>query len=110
LDGKIDIRTFTRPAQPKTNFLFFYPGSQPLRPCWSGKPSSPLTRPKKLYISQDKLSNLSDDLYNTNIKRGSGKNQDPTMKTLAKIAEALGAALDDLAKGNNQKSWFILAA
>ncbi|MDP2924551.1 MAG: helix-turn-helix transcriptional regulator [Candidatus Omnitrophota bacterium] len=59
---------------------------------------------KKLNISQDKLSKLSDVTYNTIIKIESGKNKNPTMKTLAKIAEALGASLDDLVKGKNKKS------
>lgn len=58
---------------------------------------------KKLNISQDKLSKLSDVTYNTIIKIESGKNKNPTMKTLAKIAEALGASLDDLVKGKNKK-------
>lgn len=59
---------------------------------------------KKLNISQDKLSKLSDVTYNTIIKIESGKNKNPTMKTLAKIAGALGASLDDLVKGKNKKS------
>lgn len=53
---------------------------------------------KKLDISQDRLSKLADVTYNTIIKIESGKNKNPTMKTLAKIAEALGVSLDDLAK------------
>jgi len=59
---------------------------------------------KKLNISQDKLSKLSDVTYNTIIKIESGKNKNPTMKTLIKIAEALKASLDDLVKGKNKKS------
>lgn len=58
---------------------------------------------KKLNISQDKLSKLSDVTYNTIIKIESGKNKNPTMKTLTKIAGALGASLDDLVKGKNKK-------
>ena len=58
---------------------------------------------KKLNISQDKLSKLSDVTYNTIIKIESGKNKNPTMKTLAKIAGALGASLDDLVKAKNKK-------
>ena len=53
---------------------------------------------KKLDISQDRLSKLSDVTYNTIIKIESGRNKNPTMKTLAKIANALGVSLDDLAK------------
>jgi transcriptional regulator with XRE-family HTH domain len=56
---------------------------------------------KKLNISQDKLSKLSDVTYNTIIKIESGKNMNPTIKTLMKIANALGVSLDELAKGKN---------
>lgn len=58
---------------------------------------------KKLNISQDKLSKLSDVTYNTIIKIESGKNTNPTMKTLMKIASALGVSLDELAKGKNHE-------
>ncbi|MBU4458230.1 MAG: helix-turn-helix transcriptional regulator [Candidatus Omnitrophica bacterium] len=54
---------------------------------------------KKLNISQDKLSKLSDVTYNTIIKIESGKNKNPTIKTLMKIAATLGVSLDELAKG-----------
>lgn len=54
---------------------------------------------KKLNISQDKLSKLSNVTYNTIIKIESGKNMNPTIKTLMKIAAALGVSLDELAKG-----------
>ena len=54
---------------------------------------------KKLNISQDKLSKLSDVTYNTIIKIESGKNMNPTIKTLMKIANALGVSLDEIAKG-----------
>jgi len=56
---------------------------------------------KKLNISQDKLSKLSDVTYNTIIKIESGKNMNPTIKTLMKIANALGVSLDELVKGKN---------
>lgn len=59
---------------------------------------------KKLNISQDKLSKLSNVTYNTIIKIESGKNMNPTIKTLMKIATALGVSLDELAKGKNKKS------
>jgi len=58
---------------------------------------------KKLNISQDKLSKLSDVTYNTIIKIESGKNKNPTMKTLVKIANALGVSVDELIKGKNRK-------
>ena len=58
---------------------------------------------KKLNISQDKLSKLSDVTYNTIIKIESGKNINPTIKTLMKIATALGVSLDELAKGKNHE-------
>ncbi|MBU1062427.1 MAG: helix-turn-helix transcriptional regulator [Candidatus Omnitrophica bacterium] len=53
---------------------------------------------KKLNISQDKLSKLSNVTYNTIIKIESGRNDNPTMKTITKIASALGVSIDDLAK------------
>ena len=56
---------------------------------------------KKLNISQDKLSKLSDVTYNTIIKIESGKNMNHTIKTLMKIANALGVSLDELVKGKN---------
>ena len=59
---------------------------------------------KKLNISQDKLSKLSDVTYNTIIKIESGKNKNPTIKTLTKIANALGVSVDELIKRGNKKS------
>jgi transcriptional regulator with XRE-family HTH domain len=53
---------------------------------------------KKLKISQDRLSKLADVTYNTIIKIESGRNNNPTMETLIKIAAALGVSLDDLVK------------
>jgi len=53
---------------------------------------------KRLNISQDKLSKLSNVAYNTIIKIESGRNLNPTMKTLTKIASALGVSIDELAK------------
>ena len=58
---------------------------------------------KKLNISQDKLSKLSDVTYNTIIKIESGKNKNPTMKTLVKITDALGVSVDELIKEKNKK-------
>lgn len=54
---------------------------------------------KKLDISQDRLSKLSNVTYNTIIKIESGKNTNPTIKTLMRIAVALGVSLDELTKG-----------
>jgi transcriptional regulator with XRE-family HTH domain len=54
---------------------------------------------KRLSISQDKLSKLSNVTYNTIIKIESGRNKNPTMKTLTKIADALRVSLDELVKG-----------
>lgn len=52
----------------------------------------------KIGISQDKLSKLADVTYNTIIKIESGVNKNPTIETLAKIANALGVGVDDLIK------------
>ena len=53
---------------------------------------------KKLKISQDKLSKLADVTYNTIIKIESGRNNNPTIKTLMKICAALGVSLDKVVK------------
>lgn len=53
---------------------------------------------QKMEISQDKLSKIADITYNTIIKIESGANKNPTIETLAKIAKALGVAVDDLIK------------
>lgn len=53
---------------------------------------------KKLGISQDRLSKIADVTYNTIIKIESGANKNPTIETLAKIAEALKVGVDDLIK------------
>ena len=53
---------------------------------------------KKQGISQDRLSKLADVAYNTVIKIESGAIQNPTIKTLAKVAKALGVGVDDLIK------------
>lgn len=55
---------------------------------------------KKLSISQDKLSKLSNITYNTIIKIESGKNKNPTIKTLTKIAGALGVSIDEIIGSN----------
>ncbi len=51
---------------------------------------------KKKGISQDKLSKIADVTYPTIIKLESGGNDNPTIKTLLKIADALDVSIDDL--------------
>jgi len=53
---------------------------------------------KKRSISQDKLSKLAEVAYNTIIKIESGALQNPTIKTVQKIAKALDISLDELTK------------
>lgn len=47
-------------------------------------------------LSQEKLARLSDVANNTIIKIEAGKNQNPTLDTLKKVAKALGVSVDDL--------------
>ena len=49
-------------------------------------------------VSQDRLSKMADVAYNTIIKIESGIIRNPTIETLAKIAKALDAKVDDLIK------------
>jgi transcriptional regulator with XRE-family HTH domain len=49
-------------------------------------------------LSQEKLARMSDVANNTIIKIESGKNQNPTLDTLKKIAKALDIGLDELTK------------
>ena len=51
-------------------------------------------------LSQEKLARLSDVANNTIVKIEAGKNQNPTLETLRKIAKALDVSLDDLTKSN----------
>ena len=53
---------------------------------------------KQKSLSQDRLSKLADVSNNTIIKIESGGIQNPTIKTVQKIAKALGVSLDDLMK------------
>ena len=46
-------------------------------------------------LSQEKLARLADVANNTIIKIEGGKNQNPTLDTLKKIAKALGVSVDD---------------
>ncbi|MEK7482653.1 MAG: helix-turn-helix transcriptional regulator [Patescibacteria group bacterium] len=49
-------------------------------------------------LSQEKLARLADVANNTIIKIEAGKNQNPTLDTLKKIAKALEMSVDDLIK------------
>lgn len=49
-------------------------------------------------FSQEKLARLADVANNTIIKIEAGKNQNPTLDTLKKIAKALEVSVDDLIK------------
>ena len=49
-------------------------------------------------LSQEKLARLSDVANNTMVKIEAGKNQNPTLDTLKKIAKALGISIDELTK------------
>ena len=52
----------------------------------------------KLGISQDKLSKLAGITLHTITKIESGATPDPRIKTIKKIADALGVGIDDLIK------------
>jgi transcriptional regulator with XRE-family HTH domain len=49
-------------------------------------------------LSQEKLARLADVANNTIIKIEAGKNKNPTLDTLKKIAKALEISVDDLIK------------
>ena len=49
-------------------------------------------------LSQEKLARISDVANNTIVKIEAGKNQNPTLDTLKKIAKALGVGIDELTK------------
>ena len=52
---------------------------------------------KKMGLSQEKLARTADITYTTLTKLESGKNANPTLKTIIRIADALGISLDELA-------------
>ncbi len=52
----------------------------------------------KTGVSQDRLSKLTDLSLNTIVKIESGKNNNPTIVTLSKIAKILNVQVDDLIK------------
>ena len=49
-------------------------------------------------LSQEKLARLSDVANNTIVKIEAGKNKNPTLDTLKKIAKALDIGIDELTK------------
>ena len=51
---------------------------------------------KKRGLSQDKLAKMADVTLTTLVKLESGANDNPTIKTLVKIAKALRVSLDEL--------------
>lgn len=51
---------------------------------------------EKRGISQDRLSKMADLSLNTIVKIESGKNPNPTIKTLYKIAQSFKVRVDDL--------------
>lgn len=51
---------------------------------------------KKKGLSQDKLAKLADVTLTTLVKIESGINDNPTIKTLIKIADTLGTSIDQL--------------
>lgn len=51
---------------------------------------------QKKSISQDKLAKLSDITLTTLVKLESGTNDNPTMKTLSKLADTLEVSIDKL--------------
>ena len=54
-------------------------------------------------LSQEKLARSADIALNTLTKIESGLSQEPTIKTIAKIAGALGVSVDELIKEKNKK-------
>lgn len=53
---------------------------------------------EELGLSQEKLARLADVSTNTIINIESGKQQNPTIETIKKIANALGVSIEDLVK------------
>ena len=49
-------------------------------------------------LSQEKLARLADVANNTIVKIEAGKNKNPTLETLTRIAKALNVSVDDLIK------------
>lgn len=59
---------------------------------------------KKKELSQDKLTKMADITLTTLVKLESGANDNPTIKTLMKIADALEVSLDELVGRHTSKS------
>lgn len=55
---------------------------------------------KKHKISQEQLAHKAGITYSTLIKIESGANDNPTIKTMKRIADALEVSLDELAGGD----------
>jgi DNA-binding XRE family transcriptional regulator len=53
---------------------------------------------KKKGLSQDKLAKLADVTHTTLVKLESGANDNPTIKILGRIAQALDTSIDDIIK------------
>ena len=53
-------------------------------------------------LSQEKLSRLANIALNTLTKIESGLSKEPTIKTIVKIADALGVSLDELIKNKKR--------
>jgi len=51
---------------------------------------------KKRGLSQDKLAKMAEVTLTTLVKLESGANDNPTIKTISKIAKTLGVKVDDL--------------
>ncbi len=53
---------------------------------------------EKLGLSQERLARLADVSNNTIINIESGKQQNPTIETVKKIANALGVSIEEIVK------------
>lgn len=53
---------------------------------------------EKLGLSQEKLARLADVSNNTIVNIESGKQQNPTVETIKKIANTLGVSIEELVK------------
>jgi transcriptional regulator with XRE-family HTH domain len=60
---------------------------------------------KERKLSQDKLARFAGISYNTLVKIGSGKSNNPTFETLSKLADVFNITIDELAgrKRSNKK-------
>lgn len=51
---------------------------------------------KNKKLSQDKLARLADISYNTLVKIEAGRANNPTVKTLSRLADVFGVSIDEL--------------